>query len=86
MILNDKASGTYCAADLRRAAQISRNVHLAFWLRGLFRKPLPRNLKQLAEALGLTVPPTLVVLADEAFEQWYRRDGEQSENARTVDF
>lgn len=55
MMFDEKTFGTFCTADLWRAAQKSRSTYLGFWLRSLFRKPLPYGLKKSKQGAPLSV-------------------------------
>jgi hypothetical protein len=55
MMFDEKTNGTFCTADLWRAAQQSRSVYLGFWLRSLFRKPLTYSLKKPEQGTPLGV-------------------------------
>ena len=55
MMFEEETNGTFCTADLWRAAQQSRSAYLGFWLRSLFRKPLPYGLKKSKQGAPLSV-------------------------------
>jgi hypothetical protein len=55
MMFEEETNGTFCTADLWRAAQRSRGAYLGFWLRSLFRKPLTYGLKKSQQGAPLSV-------------------------------
>ena len=55
MMFEEETNGTFCTADLWRAAQRSRGAYLGFWLRSLLRNPLTYGLKKAQEDASLGV-------------------------------